>query len=161
MYRIYVGRNHFTADLSHFICSFQIIMDLHLELEEEEVEYLESIGIAETLGETLTQALKSLSSEKPPEPLLSLVVEGMARAAGKGLSLLNSHVVMIEKHFSFPPGLSTWTAVQGIPVTCNPDVSLSLGPVVGEVTSTSAIIMLEVSTDAVIVVVIVVIAVSA
>ena len=64
---------------------FQATMDLHLDLEEEEVEYLESIGIAETLGETLTQALKSLSSEKPPEPLLSLVVEGMARAAGKGL----------------------------------------------------------------------------
>ena len=74
----------------------QIIMDLHLELEEEEVEYLESIGIAETLGETLTQALKSLSSEKPPEPLLSLVVEGMARAAGKGLLLLESHVVIIK-----------------------------------------------------------------
>ena len=77
----------------------QIIMDLHLELEEEEVEYLESIGIAETLGETLTQALKSLSSEKPPEPLLSLVVEGMARAAGKGLLLWESHVVIIKTLF--------------------------------------------------------------
>ena len=100
-------------------------MDLHLDLEEEEVEYLESIGLADSLGTTLTQALKSLSSEQPPEPLLSLVVEGMARAAGKGLS--------------------TWTAVCGIPVTCKPEVSLSLGPVVGEVTSTSAIIMLEVA----------------
>ena len=57
--------------------------------------------------------------------------------------------------------MSTWTAVQGIPVTCNPDVSLSLGPVVGEVTSTSAIIMLEVGIVAVIVVVVVVIVVSA
>ena len=45
-------------------------------------------------------------------------------------------------------------------MTCNPDVSLSLGPVVGEVTSTSAIIMLEVSIVSVIVVVIVVITVS-
>ena len=42
-------------------------------------------------------------------------------------------------------------------MTCNPDVSLSLGPVVGEVTSTSAIIMLEVSIVAVIVAVIVVV----
>ena len=65
---------------------FQASMDFHLDLEEEEVEYLESIGLADSLGTTLTQALKSLSSEQPPEPLLSLVVEGMARAAGKGLS---------------------------------------------------------------------------
>ena len=44
-------------------------------------------------------------------------------------------------------GLSAWTTVCGIPVTCKPDVSLSLGPVVGEVTSTSAIIMLEVGNE--------------
>ena len=61
-------------------------MDLHLDLEEKEVEYLERIGLADTLGTTLTQALKSLSSEQPPEPLLSLVVEGMARAAGRGIA---------------------------------------------------------------------------
>ena len=44
-------------------------------------------------------------------------------------------------------GLSAWTTVCGIPVTCKPEVSLSLGPVVGEVTSTSAIIMLEVGNE--------------
>ena len=32
-------------------------MDLHLDLEEEEVEYLESIGLTDSLGTTLTQAL--------------------------------------------------------------------------------------------------------
>ena len=32
-------------------------MDLHLDLEEEEVEYLESIGLADSLGTTLTQVL--------------------------------------------------------------------------------------------------------
>ena len=98
-------------------------MNLHLDLEEEEMEYLKSIGLTDNLDTMLTQALKFLYSEKPPEPLISLV-EGMARAAQKELS--------------------TWTTVCGIPVTCNPEVSLSLGPVVGEVTSTSAIIMLEV-----------------
>ena len=37
------------------VCYFQARMDLHLDLEEEEVEYLESIGLADSLGTTLTQ----------------------------------------------------------------------------------------------------------
>ena len=30
-------------------------MDLHLDLEEEEVEYLESIGVQESIAATLSQ----------------------------------------------------------------------------------------------------------
>eukprot|EP00090_Calanus_glacialis_P022732 TRINITY_DN35023_c0_g1_i1.p1 TRINITY_DN35023_c0_g1~~TRINITY_DN35023_c0_g1_i1.p1 ORF type:complete len:558 (-),score=155.12 TRINITY_DN35023_c0_g1_i1:176-1849(-) len=95
-------------------------MDLHLELDEEEIEYLEEMGIPDILTANLTEALKSVVLAKPPDAMLSLV-ETMGSLGEKNQTL-----------------------VQGYPVSCVDTVSLSLGPVIGEVTNTMAIILLEV-----------------
>jgi len=95
-------------------------MDIHLDLEEEELEYLEEIGITDGLTTILTEAIKSLAISKPVEPIVTL------------MATMNSL------------GDTSKTLVQGYPVTCVDTVNLSVGPVMGEVTNTMAIIMLEV-----------------
>jgi len=95
-------------------------MDLHLDLEEEEIEYLEEAGVMDTLSTNLTEAIRSVALKKPADAMLSLV-EAMSTI-----------------------GERNQTLVQGYPVTCVDNVSLSLGPIMGEVTNNMAIILLEV-----------------
>jgi len=96
-------------------------MDLHLDLDEGEVEYLESINFFETTASYVTQALKAVAVFRGGDPM-SHMVEGLMQKYG------------VDK-----------CMVQGHPVTCVDGVTLSVGPVVGEVTSTTAIILLEVA----------------
>jgi len=95
-------------------------MDLVLNLEEDEVEYLETEGIIGSLTDTLERALKHVATVKSADPLLTLSEE---------ISTLSSH---------------NRTMVQGLPVSCCPSVFLTVGPVIGEVTHKKAIILLEV-----------------
>merc|ERR1719369_1097229 len=84
------------------------------------MEYLEELGIPDILTECLTEALRNVVISKPPDVILSL-----ADAMGN-------------------LGEKRQTLVQGYTVSCVETVSLSLGPVMGEVTSTMAIILMEV-----------------
>jgi len=95
-------------------------MDLHLDLEDEEVEYLEETGVREQLEYALHQGLKSVADNKPCDPYLSLL-ESMA------LVDLKNRVLVL-----------------GYPVNCVEGVELSIGPVVGEVTDSTAILLVEV-----------------
>jgi len=95
-------------------------MDLQLNLEDDEVEYIESVGIMEGVTDTLERALRHVVQVKSADPLLALSEE---------ISALNSH---------------NRTLVKGLPVNCCPSVSLTVGPVIGEVTHEKAIILLEV-----------------
>jgi len=81
---------------------------------------LEEMGVHDILTQCLTEALKNVVLTKPPDVILS-TAEAMGNFG--------------EKH---------QTLVQGYPVSCVETVSLSLGPVMGEVTSTMAIILMEV-----------------
>ena len=79
-------------------------MDIHLDLEEEELEYLEEMGILDMLTSTLTEvmclwahnsvlnnayqkALKSVILSKPADPMLSLV-ETMGSMGEKSQTLV-------------------------------------------------------------------------
>ena len=62
-------------------------MDLHLELDEEEIEYLEEMGIPDILTANLTEALKSVVLAKPPDAMLSLV-ETMGSLGEKNQTLV-------------------------------------------------------------------------
>merc|ERR1719158_2668983 len=84
-------------------------MDLQLNLEDDEVEYIESVGIMEGVTDTLERALRHVVQVKSADPLLTLSEE---------ISALNSH---------------NRTLVKGLPVNCCPSVSLTVGPVIGEV----------------------------
>ncbi|XP_023319733.1 uncharacterized protein LOC111694908 [Eurytemora carolleeae] len=95
-------------------------MDLRLELDDEEVEYCMEQGILDHLSDSLSQALKSVASSRPSDPFLTLV------------DLLKN------------VGCQNKILVQGYPVNCVDGVELGVGPIVGEVTENSAIIMIEV-----------------
>ena len=47
-------------------------MDLHLDLNDEELNYLEEMGIPDILTESLTKFLKDLVLTKPPDLMLAL-----------------------------------------------------------------------------------------
>lgn len=105
------------------VTSVRHTMDLQLDLEEEEVEYLEEIGIFDTITSSLEKALKNLVLTKSSDPLLS-VMEDMASCTSENR-----------------------TMVMGYPVCCVESVELAIGPVVGEVTHNMAIILLEIKDE--------------
>ena len=47
-------------------------MDLHLDLNDEELEYLEEMGIPAILTDSLTKCLKNVVLTKPPDLMLAL-----------------------------------------------------------------------------------------
>jgi len=95
-------------------------MELHLELDEEEVCYLEETGLYSQITDAIAQALRCVADSRPCDPYLSFI-ENLA-SEGSDNKIL----------------------VQGYPVQCVEGVELGVGPVVGEVTHNSAILMIEV-----------------
>ena len=47
-------------------------MDLHVDLAEEEVEYLQSIGFTDDIEAVLSEALRKVASDKPANPIVGL-----------------------------------------------------------------------------------------
>ncbi len=90
---------------------------IHLELSEEEMEYLATTG----LEPIITLALENVAKTRPLAPILSLIQE-------------------IQDQHTTPDD----ALVEGYPVSCNPNVSLGVGPVIGEVTHDMAIVAIEV-----------------
>ena len=68
-------------------------MDLHLDLEEEELEYLEELGVIETLSKNLTESLKGVAQSKPVDAMLSLV-EMMSKIGDKNMALVEGFSVL-------------------------------------------------------------------
>ena len=62
-------------------------MDLHLDLEEEEIEYLEEAGVMDTLSTNLTEAIRSVALKKPADTMLSLV-EAMSTIGERNQTLV-------------------------------------------------------------------------
>ena len=62
-------------------------MDLHLDLDDEEVEYLEEMGVHDILTQCLTKALKNVVLTKPPDVILS-TAEAMGNFGEKHQTLV-------------------------------------------------------------------------
>ena len=87
-------------------------MDLHLDLTDEEVEYLEENGIPHILTENLTESLKDLVISKPPDLMVALagtivgleyqqwaLVQGIQSDKKSSISHYNFYKLLNNKEF--------------------------------------------------------------